>query len=41
MKPTKDELLALVRKGARNMSLREKLHLTLLLSLPAMIAQLS
>lgn len=38
---TKDELLALVRKGARNMSWQEKLRLTVLLSLPAMVAQIS
>lgn len=38
---TKDELLTLVRKGARNMTLGEKLRLTILLSLPAMIAQIS
>ena len=37
----KDELLALVRKGARNMSWQEKLRLTVLLSLPAMVAQIS
>lgn len=38
---TKDELLALVRRGARNMTWREKLRLTVLLSLPAMVAQIS
>ena len=38
---TKDELLALVRKGARSMSWQEKLRLTVLLSLPAMVAQIS
>lgn len=41
MSLSKDELLALVRKGARNMSWQEKLRLTVLLSLPAMVAQLS
>lgn len=41
MSLSKDELLTLVRKGARNMSWQEKLRLTVLLSLPAMIAQLS
>ena len=41
MNLTKDELLALVRKGARNMSWQEKLRLTVLLSLPAMVAQIS
>ncbi|MBR3618422.1 MAG: MATE family efflux transporter [Bacteroidaceae bacterium] len=41
MSLTKDELLALVRKGARNMSWQEKLRLTVLLSLPAMVAQIS
>ena len=41
MSLSKDELLTLVRKGARNMSRQEKLRLTVLLSLPAMIAQLS
>ncbi len=38
---SKDELLALVRKGARSMSWQEKLRLTILLSLPAMVAQIS
>ncbi len=38
---SKDELLALVRKGARNMSWQEKLRLTVLLSLPSMVAQIS
>ncbi len=41
MSLSKDELLALVRKGARNMSWHEKLRLTALLSLPAMVAQIS
>ena len=41
MKLSKDELLNLVRKGARTMSWQEKLRLTLLLSLPAMVAQIS
>lgn len=41
MKLSKDELLALVRSGAREMTLQEKLRLTLLLSLPAMVAQVS
>lgn len=41
MKLSKDELLALVRNEARSMTLQEKLRLTLLLSLPAMIAQIS
>jgi len=38
---SKDELLNLVRKGARSMSWQEKLRLTVLLSLPAMVAQIS
>lgn len=38
---TKDELLLLVRKGARSMSWQEKLRLTVLLSLPAILAQIS
>lgn len=38
---TKDELLSLVRKGARTMTWQEKLRLTVLLSLPAMVAQIS
>jgi putative MATE family efflux protein len=41
MSLSKDELLALVRKGARNMSWKEKLRLTVLLSMPAMVAQVS
>jgi len=41
VKQTKDELLAMVRSGAQTMSLRQKLRLIVLLSLPAMIAQLS
>lgn len=41
MKLTKDELLSLVREGARSMTLPEKLRLIVLLSLPAMIAQIS
>lgn len=41
MKLTKDELLSLVRAEARTMTLREKLRLIVLLSLPAMIAQIS
>ena len=41
MSLSKDELLALVRKGARNMSWQEKLRLTVLLSMPAMVAQVS
>ena len=38
---SKDELLALVRKGAKDMSWQEKLRLTVLLSLPAIVAQIS
>lgn len=41
MSLSKDELLALVRKGAREMSWQEKLRLTVLLSMPAMVAQIS
>lgn len=41
MNLSKDELLALVRKGARTMSWQEKLRLTVLLSLPAILAQIS
>ena len=41
MKLTKDQLLSLVREGARMMTFREKLRLIVLLSLPAMIAQIS
>lgn len=41
MSLSKNELLTLVRQGARNMTWQEKLRLTVLLSLPAMIAQLS
>ena len=41
MNLSKDELLSLVRKGARNMSWQEKLRLTVLLSLPAIVAQIS
>ena len=41
MKQTKDELLAMVRNGAQTMSLRQKLRLIILLSVPSMIAQLS
>lgn len=41
MKLTKDELLSMVRQGARMMTLREKLRLIVLLSMPAMIAQIS
>jgi len=41
LKLSKDELLSLVRKGARTMSWQEKLRLALLLSLPAMVAQIS
>ncbi|MCQ2259257.1 MAG: MATE family efflux transporter [Bacteroidaceae bacterium] len=41
MNLSKDELLSLVRKGARTMSWQEKLRLTLLLSLPAMLSQIS
>ena len=41
MKQTKDELLAMVRNGAQTMSLRQKLRLIVLLSVPSMIAQLS
>jgi len=41
MSLSKDELLSLVRKGARNMSWQEKLRLTVLLSLPSMVAQIS
>lgn len=38
---TKDELLALVREEGSEMTLRQKLHLTILLSVPAIIAQMS
>lgn len=38
---TKDELLELVRRDARAMTLYEKMRLLVLLSMPAMIAQLS
>lgn len=41
MKYTKDELLALVREKNSEMTLQQKLHLTVLLSVPAMIAQVS
>jgi putative MATE family efflux protein len=41
VKQTKDELLAMVRNGAQTMSLRQKLRLIVLLSVPSMIAQLS
>lgn len=41
MKLTKDELLSLVRNDARPMTLHEKVRLTILLSLPAMVAQIS
>jgi len=41
MNLSKDELLALVRKGARNMSWQEKWRWPVLLSLPAMVAQIS
>ena len=41
MNLSKDALLALVRKGARTMSWQEKLRLTVLLSLPAILAQIS
>ena len=41
MKETKDELLEMVRNGTRTMSLRQKLRLIVLLSIPAMIAQIS
>lgn len=40
-KLTKDELLALLRDNARVMTLTEKLRLLVLLSMPAIIAQLS
>ena len=38
---TKDELLELVREKDSEMTLRQKLHLTVLLSVPAIIAQMS
>lgn len=38
---SKDELLDLVRQGAENMTMRQKIRLTILLSLPAMVAQIS
>lgn len=38
---TKDELLELVRNENSEMTLRQKLHLTIMLSIPAIIAQLS
>ena len=38
---TKDELLALLRQEGCEMTLREKIHLTVLLSIPAIIAQFS
>lgn len=38
---TKDELLELVRNENGEMTLRQKLHLTILLSIPAIIAQIS
>lgn len=38
---SKDELLDLVRAGAQQMTLRQKLRLVVLLSMPAIIAQLS
>lgn len=41
MSLTKDELLSLVREGAPDMTLRQKIRLVSLLSMPAMIAQLS
>jgi putative MATE family efflux protein len=41
VKQTKDELLAMVRDRTQTMSLRQKLRLIVLLSLPSMIAQLS
>ena len=41
MKQTKDELLAMVRNGTQTMSLRQKLRLIVLLSVPSMIAQIS
>lgn len=40
-KLTKDELLNLVREGAREMTLGEKLRLLTLLSMPAVVAQMS
>ena len=41
MSLTKDELLSLVRDGAPVMTLSQKIRLVVLLSMPAMIAQLS
>jgi len=41
VKQTKDELLAMVRDRTQTMSLRQKLRLIVLLSVPSMIAQLS
>ena len=38
---TKDELLALVREAGSEMTLRQKLRLTVLLSIPAIIAHFS
>ena len=38
---TKDELLALVREAGREMTLRQKLRLTVLLAIPAIIAHIS
>ena len=38
---TKDELLALVREAGSEMTLRQKLRLTVLLSIPAIIAHIS
>ena len=38
---TKDQLLEMVRDSSRTMTLRQKLTLVAMLSMPAMIAQLS
>lgn len=38
---TKEELLQMVRRGAESMTLQQKVRLTILLSIPAMIAQIS
>ncbi|MDO4992920.1 MAG: MATE family efflux transporter, partial [Prevotellaceae bacterium] len=41
MSNTKDELLALVREAGSEMTLQQKFRLTVLLSIPAIIAQFS
>ena len=41
MSYTKDELLTLVREAGSEMTLRQKFRLTVLLSIPAIIAQFS